>query len=94
MRKFSLANFAWFGIGLISVTGSVLALAHHVIDVTGSILRAEPIGSSIARRERCADPLISRADLAIANSRQLLEAARNDLLRARLETRKLLPVER
>ena len=27
MRKFSLVNFAWFGIGLVSVTGSVLALA-------------------------------------------------------------------
>jgi len=27
MRKFSLVNFAWFGIGLVSVTGSVLALS-------------------------------------------------------------------
>jgi hypothetical protein len=27
MRKFSLVNFAWFGIGLVPVTGSVLALA-------------------------------------------------------------------
>ncbi|MDR7038583.1 PAS domain-containing protein [Methylobacterium sp. BE186] len=70
-------------------SGSVLALVHHVTDVTATVLKPRAPAATL-RPEPAADDLLARADAVIRTAKRLQAQTQRDLLNTRRQVRALL----